>query len=435
MIRPSRLAAVLGTLGVAAALVVVASTGSAATAPGTVSFDPTSGAATDNVVLTTAAGCPQSATHLWVRVTGGDAGTPSSQVTGGVIVPVSLVSAYNSTPSGGLIVPLTMSFHDFAQQEGFTPIKGTYTLTVTCRTQADPASLLDYAGGLVFTPGAGAFDGTYVLEPYATTTTLDVTPTAPVVQGTSVTLTATVAPAAAGTVQFKDGATNVGGAVTVAAGTAQYVTTGLAAGTRSLTAVFTPTNPAAYSGSTSAPVSYQITMLPPAFLPTVWPAPRVGIASSCIVSASSATTLAYSWLKDGVVIGGATARTYTIPEAAYHHQIACRATASNADNAPLVGTSPGASAGVGPALRPTQKPYLSGTVKVGYRVYCKPGAWTPAATSYSYRWQLNGVYISSTATSIVIPSTWHGKYVNCVVTAKRAAWTNGVAASNKIKVP
>ena len=88
----------------------------------------------------------------------------------------------------------------------------------------------------------------------ATTTGLSVSPVSLVVQGTRVTLTATITPATAvGTVQFKDGTTNLGNAVTVSNGTASGTTSGLAVGSRQLTAVFIPSNPAAFSSS-AAPV-------------------------------------------------------------------------------------------------------------------------------------------------------------------------------------
>ena len=79
-----------------------------------------------------------------------------------------------------------------------------------------------------------------VSVPTSTTTSLGVTPASPQVAGTTLTLTATVTPtAAAGTVQFMDGATNIGSA-NVSGGTAQITTSTLAAGTHSLTAVFQP---------------------------------------------------------------------------------------------------------------------------------------------------------------------------------------------------
>jgi Bacterial Ig-like domain (group 3) len=67
---------------------------------------------------------------------------------------------------------------------------------------------------------------------------------------------ATVAPAnVAGTVQFKDGTTNLGGPVPVIAGTALRPAVILSRGPHSLSAVFTPTNPTKVKPSTSNTVT------------------------------------------------------------------------------------------------------------------------------------------------------------------------------------
>jgi len=90
-----------------------------------------------------------------------------------------------------------------------------------------------------------------------TTTTLTTSPTSPQVAGTSVTLTATVSPSAPGTVQFESDGSDIGSPATVTGGTATLSTTALPAGTDNLSAVFTPAQFAAYSGSTGT-ASYTI---------------------------------------------------------------------------------------------------------------------------------------------------------------------------------
>lgn len=77
-----------------------------------------------------------------------------------------------------------------------------------------------------------------VPEDVTTTTSLTVPPTAQT--GQQITLTANLDPSnAAGSVQFKDGATNIGGPVVVANGTATAQTSFTTAGSHSITAVFT----------------------------------------------------------------------------------------------------------------------------------------------------------------------------------------------------
>jgi hypothetical protein len=94
----------------------------------------------------------------------------------------------------------------------------------------------------------------------ATSTALTMSPASSVIEGTEVALTAAVTPAeAAGTVQFKDGTTDIGTPVLVTKGTASGTTSTLAVGSHQLTAVFTPTDPAVYGPSTSPPVTFVVT--------------------------------------------------------------------------------------------------------------------------------------------------------------------------------
>ncbi|WP_159501372.1 HtaA domain-containing protein [Microbacterium sp. 18062] len=104
----------------------------------------------------------------------------------------------------------------------------------------------------------------------ATTTVLSVTPADSATEGDSVTLTATVSPAADGAVEFFDGSASLGSAA-VDAGVATTSTTTLAVGAHSLTAVFSPADAAAYVGSTSAAVDYSIDAKPvePVFEPAI----------------------------------------------------------------------------------------------------------------------------------------------------------------------
>ena len=103
--------------------------------------------------------------------------------------------------------------------------------------------------------------GSIALPPNATptSTTISTSPSGTAGQGSTVTLTATETPAEAGTVQFFDGATTLGSPVAVDdTGTASYSTTGLALGSHSLIAAFTPASDAV-SASASAAADLQIT--------------------------------------------------------------------------------------------------------------------------------------------------------------------------------
>lgn len=111
----------------------------------------------------------------------------------------------------------------------------------------------------------GAHQATDVIAPTSTTTTMTTTPASQAVQGTLVTLTATVTPKAAGTVQFKDGDKNLGNPVTVRPdGTAEGTITQLEVGLRHLQAVFSPDKPAEFAKSMSEPLPFTIIRAGPA---------------------------------------------------------------------------------------------------------------------------------------------------------------------------
>lgn len=103
-------------------------------------------------------------------------------------------------------------------------------------------------------PAPGHFDLELTVAATATSTTLSVSPDGPAQAGTEKTLTAKVTPDAVGTVVFSNGGAAVGDPVVVTGGVAATKVR-LPAGTHALTARFVPTDPAAFVGSVSAPVS------------------------------------------------------------------------------------------------------------------------------------------------------------------------------------
>jgi hypothetical protein len=149
-------------------------------------------------------------------------------------------------------------------QDGTAPIGN--PVTVTNGTASITPTLPSGTHSLtaVFTPtNPTAFTGStsptvpYLVNAAITTTTLGVTPASPVDKNTAETLTATVTPTAAGSVQFTDGTAPIGNLATVTNGTASITTT-LGSGTHSLTAMFAPTDPATFGSSTSNTVSYVV---------------------------------------------------------------------------------------------------------------------------------------------------------------------------------
>jgi hypothetical protein len=131
----------------------------------------------------------------------------------------------------------------------------------------------------------------YELAPVAvaTTTSLTTSPATTAGAGTDVVLTASVSPAADGTVQFFDGANAVGSPVAVAAGTASTPASGLAVGSHSFTAEFTPTDSTLYTPSSSTPVDFSVTAAPT--VPAVATSLSVAAAPAAPVTLGSAVAV------------------------------------------------------------------------------------------------------------------------------------------------
>lgn len=120
-----------------------------------------------------------------------------------------------------------------------------------------PADGAAFAGSQ--TVGAGIPLTIVAPDAVETSTSLVVTPESPVEAGAEVTLTATVEPRdAAGQVQFRVGGEPFGEPADLADGTAVLTTTELQEGELSLSAAFLPTDPDAFTASTSAPVTYTV---------------------------------------------------------------------------------------------------------------------------------------------------------------------------------
>lgn len=379
-------------------------------------------------------------------------GSTWSQVYPTVTAPASTSTSLAASPSGsassGQNVTLTATVSPAAAgtvqfKDGGTALgspvavsSGTASFSTTSLAQGSHSFTAEFTptDSTAYSSSASTAVGYSVTAP-ATTTSLAVSPATQQYQGSNVTLTATLSPsAAAGTVQFKDGGTDVGAPVAVSSGTASYSSTGFTVGSHSFTAEFTPTDATSYAGSSSAPVSYSVVGAP-SWKPTLYGPHRVAYVDSCIASFDNATSVSYAWLNNGVPISGATASTYKVPEGMFHRTLSCRVTATNPAGT-STGTSSGATVGVGPALVPTARPYLYGNHVHGQYEYVNHGTWSPAATAYTYQWYVDGSAISGARYSrFLVPASYRGHTLTCVVRATRgAAWTPGAYRTAGVRI-
>ncbi|HEX5143480.1 MAG TPA: Ig-like domain-containing protein [Mycobacterium sp.] len=229
---------------------------------GTLTITPATGSDTTGMSAHTSAACPPTATAVNMQIIGPVEAAPADQTFPPdnpylIVTTTHAVGAFSTTDPFDLT--LRKILRDAAAERNKTLKAGEYDLTARCVDSLSGQTLFGTFTGAVYFSSPTAYTTTDPNGgggPTATTTTLVVTPASPAAGGTMETLTATVSPAAAGSVQFMDRGSSIGAPVTVSGGTASTTTT-LPSGTRSLTAVFTSTDQA-FGGSTSAAVSYVV---------------------------------------------------------------------------------------------------------------------------------------------------------------------------------
>jgi hypothetical protein len=211
----------------------------------------------------------------WNEIQFGSSSTPNTSAPGAL--GTSTLPLYTGV-SGYSLSNLTTAYpNKDTSSDGYA---GIYVLRLQTYHHPNTSTTYDSAD-ISVNASTGAWSLVYSPQAATTTTLATPTPSSPQTSGTSVTLNATVADASApGTVQFESDGNDLGSPVTVVDGAAQLVTTALPVGTDSLTAVFTPTTGAAFSGSTSTnPVSYTINPATSCNPPTITSAPPTATAT------------------------------------------------------------------------------------------------------------------------------------------------------------
>jgi hypothetical protein len=277
------------------ALLVSNGLASAAPPPGTLGFitlDQPDGTNLTAINSTTSGPCPDTSSRADLQVVG-PIGVPASQQ---VFPPSNPFTAVTPTDTQFSTTSAfkqfwRVSFQDAVAERGLTAVPaGEYDYTTSCLPRFGSNNFGTFTGGLTFDtpthytafPNATPTPTPTPVTPTPTPTPVTPTPTPTPVTPTPVpgaTATATklnvlriglpfglggfiipltnVAPNAAGTIQLKDGSTNVGGPVPVAGGFAFGGFFVLPAGSHSLTAEFTPADPATFTPSTSNTVRFR----------------------------------------------------------------------------------------------------------------------------------------------------------------------------------
>jgi surface antigen len=171
-------------------------------------------------------------------------------------------------------------------------------------------------------------------------------------------------------------------------------------------------------------------------LPSVTGTPKVGSTLNATAGmwSPSDVTLKYQWLRDGVIITGATKTSYTLTADDVGRAMTISVTGSKSGLASRTASSeptdPVTAGGLTSAT-----PTISGTPKVGSALTAEPGSWGPGAVTFSYQWLADGAAISGAASKTFMPTdTQIGKRISVKVTGRTTGAGSVTAESAKTAV-
>lgn len=135
--------------------------------------------------------------------------------------------------------------------------------------------------------------------------------------------------------------------------------------------------------------------------------------------APSDVRLAYQWLRDGVYIPGATARTYTVAAADAGRTLSVQVTATKSGYNAKSRLSRPVAVPV-QTFTSTPTPRVSGTPAVGEVLTAIRGTWQPGSITYAYQWMRDGAPIAGARSKTYVPvSADAGRKLSVRVTGSR----------------
>lgn len=327
--------AAAGALG--AGVLVTAGTGVAQAAPslGTLTLTPATGTESTGLTATLSAACPAGSTGIVGYMSG-----PGVTEANGIIQgnrPVATSFAVSSI------------FKDIFAANSIAAPSGSYTVRMACIGDDFFTEVGEFSQTVNFTPRGGTNNANYVtVVPAQDTATVLSQNTASGNFGDSVTFTADATDGVPGTVQFKDGAADLGAAQAVdAVGVSSLSISNLAVGTHPITAVFTPTDTAAFNASTSNGVSHVVNAIatgvtlssntPSAqFAPATFTATVSPVVAGTVTFSEGATVLGSGAVNGtGVATYSTSNLSVGIHAVTAHFEPAAGSGATAADSAPL----------------------------------------------------------------------------------------------------
>ena len=157
--------------------------------------------------------------------------------------------------------------------------------------------------------------------------------------------------------------------------------------------------------------------------PTISPAATVGTTLYAKSGTwTSGTTFTYQWLADGAPISGARSFTFVPTSLQRGKQLTVTITGKRPGYVSETRTSPGVTVGYGTFSMGV--PRISGMSNPGATVSAVAPPATPARTSTTYQWKIDGRNISgATGSKFTIPASYDGRKLTVMVTGKRPGIT------------
>jgi surface antigen len=168
-------------------------------------------------------------------------------------------------------------------------------------------------------------------------------------------------------------------------------------------------------------------------LPIVSGTPEVGstLTAKAGTWSPSDVTLTYQWLRDGVIISGATSKSYTLTSKDVGHAITISVTGSKSGFASRTASSEPTDEVVPKDDEEPSKvissstPTISGTAKRGRTLTGDPGDWGPSGVALAYEWaRSDGTVVATDTTTYKVRTVDLGHQIVFRVTGSKKSYTS-----------
>ncbi len=177
----------------------------------------------------------------------------------------------------------------------------------------------------------------------------------------------------------------------------------------------------------------------PAVLPGTFTAPVPTIAGVVRVGSTltvkpgtwpAGSVLTYQWRVNGVAVAGATSTTFVPAPVDYSKKVTVSVTGTRSPVLVTTKTSAATVPVASTAFSNTTLPTITGTPQVGVPLTADIGPWTPATTTWAYRWYANGVAIKGAMAATFTPTGAQlGMRLSVKVTGLALGYTTTVTGS------